>query len=185
MAETSRWRLFYLTHFSKPSHDRALYRAIHDRQVHSILELGVGIGCRALRMIQAAQRRFPGSQVRYAGVDQFEARGPEDGPGMPLKSAYQTLRATRASIRLLPGDPLAAISRAANSMAKVDLLVVSAAHDLRGLARTWLYVPRMLHERSLVVCEQTAACDRKAGFRILSAQHVEELAQRAAGRRAA
>jgi hypothetical protein len=185
VAETSRWRLFYLLHISQPSHDRALYRAIHDRQVQSILEWGVGSGRRALRMIQAAQRRFPGTQVRYAGVDQFEAGAPGDGAGMPLKSAYQTLRVTGASIRLLPGDPLTAISRAANSMAKVDLLVVSAALDWHGLARTWLYVPRMLRDRSLVVCEQTAADGRKASFRVLSARHIEELAQRAAGRRAA
>jgi hypothetical protein len=136
-------------------------------------------------MIRAAQRRFPGSQVRYTGIDQFEARGAEDGPGIPLKSVYQILRATSANVRLLPGDPFGALSRAANSMAKVDLLVVSAGLDLHSLGQAWRYVPRILHDRSLVVYERAEVAGRRACFRVLSARHVEELAQRAAGRRAA
>jgi hypothetical protein len=136
-------------------------------------------------MIRVAQRRFPGSQVRYAGVDQFEARVSGDGPGIPLKSAYQMLRATGANVRLLPGDPFSAISRAANSMAKVDLLVVSSGLDAQSLGQTWRYVSRILHGQSLVVCEQPKVGSRRAGFRILSARHVEELAERARGRRAA
>ncbi len=185
MAETSRWWLFHLLHLSKPAHERALYRVVRQRQVRSILELGVGTARRARRMILIAQRNFPGTEVQYAGVDQFEARVPEDGPGIPLKSAYQLLRATGANLRVLPGDPLGVISRAANSMAKVDLLVISAGLDIDALGRTWHYVPRLLHDHSIVVCEQSASGRRKAGFRVLSARHIEELAQRAGGRRAA
>lgn len=185
MGVTSRWRLFYLFHFSQPAHDRALYQAIHRRQFRAILELGIGTGRRALRMIEVAQRRYPESQVCYTGVDEFEARCGDDGPAVPLKSAYQMLRRTGARVRLLPGDPLAAISRAANNMAKVDLLVISSSVNRESLGRAWLYVPRLLDNASLVVYEQLQRTGKGAGFRVLSARHVGELAQRGAGRRAA
>ena len=181
----SRWRLFYLLHLSKPSHDRALYKAIHQRPIRTILELGVGTGTRALRMIEVAHRRFPEGQVCYTGVDQFEARDIIRGAVLPLKSAYQMLRRTGARVRLLPGDPLNVISRAANSMAKVDLLVVSVGAEPVSLARMWLYVPRFLHAESLVVCERANREGTQTGFRVLPVRHVSELARRATGRRAA
>ena len=182
---TSRWRLFYLVYLSQPATDRALYRAINRREVRSILEIGVGTGRRAVRMIQVAQRRCPDSQVCYVGVDQFEARATDEEAGLPLKAAYQMLRRTGARVRLLPGDPLTAISRAANSMAKVDLLVVSGGLSRPSLASAWLYIPRLLSDQSLVVQGRFDESGRPAGFRVVSARHVEELAMRAAGRRAA
>ncbi len=181
---TSRWRLFYLLHFSKPSTDRALYQAIHQRKLRSILEFGVGKARRALRMIQVAQRHFPGREASYVGVDPFEDRRPDDGPGVPLKTAYQVLRGTGAQVRLLPGDPWSAMSRAANSMSGVDLLVVSAGWGRASLARAWLYVPRVLRAQSLVVHQQSDATGQPAGFRVLLPRHVEELAQRALRRAA-
>jgi len=182
---TSRWRLFYLVYLSQPATDRALYRAINRREVRSILEIGVGTGRRAVRMVQVAQRRCPDSQVCYVGVDQFEARATDEEAGLPLKAAYQMLRRTGARVRLLPGDPLTAISRAANSMAKVDLLVVSGGLSRPSLASAWLYIPRLLSDQSLVVQGRFDESGRPTGFRVVSARHVEELAMRAAGRRAA
>ncbi|MGQ9574022.1 MAG: hypothetical protein ACUVUC_01765 [Thermoguttaceae bacterium] len=184
MAAASRLRLFYLFHFSRPAHERALYRAIYRRQVRDILELGIGTGQRARRMIAVAQSHFPPGELSYTGVDPFEARAPETQPGLSLKAAYQMLRATGARIRLLPGDPFAALSRAANSLGKVDLVVVSAAVEPANLSKAWFYVPRLLHAHSLVVWERLAA-DRRPGFRVGSLRHVEELARRAGPRRAA
>ena len=40
--------------------------------------------------------------------------------------------------------------RMANSLGKIDLLIVPAEFDSAAHARLWYFVPRMLHERSLV-----------------------------------
>jgi hypothetical protein len=136
-------------------------------------------------MIQAAQSRFPESQVCYAGVDEFEARAAGQTAGLPLKAAYQMLRRTGARIRLLPGDPATAIPRGANTLAKVDLLVISAGITPESLAPAWLYVPRVLSEQSLVVHERSDSVGSPVGFRVVSRRRIEELAIRATGRRAA
>jgi hypothetical protein len=123
--------------------------------------------------------------VGYTGVDLFEARGSEGEPAITLRSIYQTLRTTGARIRLLPGDPMSAMARAANSMGKVDLVVASSTVERDSLARAWFYVPRILKEDSLVVWEQSGGPAGATGFRLLSAKHVEELARRAGRLRAA
>ena len=90
------------------------------------------------------------------------------------------LTATGARIRLLPGDPFTALSRAANSLGGTDLLVVSSRVDPDALARAWFYVPRMLGEESLVLIEEAREPGSPLAVRPISG---EEIAQRAAGAR--
>ncbi len=143
----------YLSYLSRPASDRVLYQAIRNQRAQTILELGVGTGSRALRLIRLAQRYHAAHQVGYFGLDPFEARTAADGPGISLKLAYRTLRATGARIRLLPGEPLAVLAQAANSLGKVDLLIFSCRLDSRLLSETWFYVPRLLHPGSAVFVE--------------------------------
>jgi hypothetical protein len=166
---------FCIANFSRPASQRCLYRAIRRGRVTSIVEVGVGPGQRALRMIEIAACR--GQSVRYTGIDEFESRSPDRGEGLTLKQAYQRLRTTEAAIQLVPGDPLAALTRAANSLTGTDLLVISAdieAHSLRG---AWRYVPRMLHRGSLVYLEEPEAGGIGTRFVRLSAGEVNRLAE--------
>jgi len=184
LPNTSRARSFYLSHLSKPSGDRLIYRTIARRKVQSVLEIGIAVGQRASRMIEMARRFHPVAEVRYAGIDPFEARSAMDGPGVTLKMAHRLLHSTGAQVQLIPGDPLAALSRTANSLGQVDLMVVSSRLDPRQLARAWFYVPRLLHERSVVLLEKLLPGGHTS-VRLVTGDEIETLAAADAGRRAA
>ncbi len=175
MAILRQLKCFCVANFSRPASHRCVYRAIRRGRFASIVELGIGNGSRAFRMIQLAMAG--GENVRYTGIDEFELRGPERGEGLTLKRAYQCLRATGAAIQLVPGDPLSALSRAANSLTGTDLVVVSADVDAPSLRSAWRFVPRMLHRSSLVYLEEPDP--RGGGLRLvrLSAGEVGRLAE--------
>jgi len=158
----SRLKLLYLTYFSKPIADRAVYRAISRVRPKLILEIGVGSGSRALRMIGQMQLLDPTLELRYVGIDQFEARPKTEAVHLTLKEAHSMLRATPAKVQVVPGDPLSALSRVANSLKEVDLVIIS--HDQQGesLDRSWFFLPRTLHDKTLVLQEVGADEGEKA-----------------------
>ena len=143
----------YLAYFSKPASDRALYRAIHRHRWQRILEIGVGSGRRALRMLEVASRHHPKDDLFYVGIDGFEAR-PATCPGLSLKEAHRRFKARQFKAQLLPGDPYAALMRAANALRNIDLVVISADQNAASLAQAWFYLPRVLHAKSVVYQEQ-------------------------------
>jgi hypothetical protein len=138
-------------YLSRPAHERVLYRAIRKHKIGRIVELGVGTGVRAQRLIAMAQRHH-GDEVRYAGVDLFEARDASQ-PGLTLKRAHVLLRGTGAKVQAVPGDPYSALARVANGLTETQLLIVAADQDAAALERAWFYVPRMLTADALVFVE--------------------------------
>jgi hypothetical protein len=90
--------------------------------------------------------------VRYAAIDLFEARA-SDRDRLTLKEAHRLLAGTAAQIQLIPGEPARALAQAANSLGGVDLLLISAANSDASLAGAWFYMPRMLHDGSIVFRE--------------------------------
>ena len=172
----------YYCYAARPSSDRVLYQAIRRKRARSILELGVGTGRRAKRLIGMAQRHHAPEAVVYVGLDPFESRTSQDGPGTTLKIAYRTLRATGARVRLLPGEPLAVLAQAANTLGTVDLAVFSARLDPALLAEAWFYVPRLLHPQSELYVE-TELPDNRRAIRRLEPGEIAALA--ATRRRAA
>jgi hypothetical protein len=137
---------------------------------------------RALRMIEIASVGVPARQVQYIGIDPFEDRTPDDGPGLSLKEAHRLLARTGARIQLLPGDPATALARAANSLKNVDLVVISAGPNVAELAPMWFYFPRMLHAGSVVLVEEKQGSE--LAFRQLTLVEIRHMAA-PAGRRAA
>ena len=149
MPTTSLLRNVYLLYFSKPIHQRPVLRAAASMRARRIVQIGVGTGGQALRLLEVVRRYHGRDQVRFTGIDLFEAR-PPDAPGLTLKRAHKLLRRLASTVQLLPGDPQSALARGANAMLDTDLLVISADQSgarIRGAAG---YLPRMLHERSLV-----------------------------------
>src|SRR3972149_7327058 len=116
LPSTSRIKIIYLLYLSKPSSDRLIYRAIIRQKARRIVELGIAEGNRALRMIDAAARFAPRSEIQFVGMDPFEARSETDGPGLSLISAHRVLKPSGAKIKLIPGDPLNNIARMANDL---------------------------------------------------------------------
>jgi hypothetical protein len=134
--------------FSNERGERCLYRKIRDLKPAQIVEFGVADGRRSQAMIESAQR-YGEEEIRYIGIDMFEARS-DDQPGLSLKQAHRKLSALGAKVQLIPGDPFAALARMANSLSGTDLVVISADQDQDSVERALFYLPRMLHDGSVV-----------------------------------
>ena len=167
-------RYLYLARLSQPSADRTLYRAIWRQRPTRIVELGIGSARRSLRMIELAKRVQP-ETIHFAGIDLFEAR-PVEAEGLTLKRAHSLLGMSEAKVRLVPGDPAAALKRTANMLLQTDLLVIAADQDRETLARAWFYVPRMLHAGSRVYLEERLGGSDGTKFRLLERIEIERLA---------
>jgi hypothetical protein len=167
-------RSSYLLYFSQPAADRALYKALAARPIRSIVELGIDLADRTLRLLEVAAWRSECLPLRYTGIDPFEGR---DGkwPGPSLKQAHAALRLPNVRVQLVPGDPHAALARVANALGGTDLVVISADQDRESLARAWTWLPRMLTAESLVFLEQPG---EKAGavWRRIPLAEVQQLA---------
>lgn len=174
--------LAHLSYFSKPAGDRILYRTLRRIRAAKILELGVGHGHRARRMIKAASRRA--APVSYAGIDLFESRTPS-GDGLTLKQAHALLRPTEARIRLIPGDPFAALARMANEIGPCDLIVIGADQPADSLERAWFYLPRLLHAATAVFHETAASGEAPAHFQPVSHEEIRRRASLCGARRRA
>ena len=188
MSALEQIKLLYLAHFSSPPGDRCIFQTIRKNRVRKIVECGIGTTQRAQRMIEVAQLVSPGQDIHFTGIDLFEARRSTDGPGVSLKLAHRQLCATGARIKLIPGDPLSAFSRVANTLCDIDLLVFSSNLDHESLAAAWFFVPRILHSNSTVF-EHTTLKMGAACAKAVSAEEVTARAARASipsyGRRAA
>lgn len=163
--------LFYL---SKPASDRPLLRAVRQRKMLRVVELGVGKLERTLRLLELG-RRQASAPLQYTGVDLFEARQPANG--IPLREAYRQLKSTGAVVRLSPGDPYTALQMIANRTTETDLLVIAADQDRSSLERAWFYVPRMLAAEAAVYLETPG---EKSPWRLLSRAEIDALAAKAA-----
>jgi hypothetical protein len=146
----SRIRLFCSCHFSKSQSERPVYQEIRRCRATKIVELDIGSGELALGMIDVAKLVSPDQEIHYVGLDPFEGRSETDSPGLTLKAAHQLLRRNGVRVQLVPGNPADSLIRVANSLGKVDVLILPAALDSTDCARTWFFIPRMLHEESVV-----------------------------------
>ena len=183
LSSLERLKLLHLLYFSKPTTDRAVYRKIRRFHPRTIVEIGVGTARRSLRMIWLAARRQSAAEIRFTGIDRFEGRSADQEAGVSLREAHRLLKATGARIQLAPGDAHEGLARVANSLGQVDLLLFAAGTTAEELAGAWFYVPRLLHDRTLVFLERTLAA---GGLSIQLLDHAEIRRLAApAGRRAA
>lgn len=177
----SHLRYSYLAYFSKPAHERVLYRVIRRTSPRRILEIGIGDLERSLRLIHLASRFADGAPIRYAAIDLFEARTPRAGR-LSLKDAHRALTPTPARVQLIPGEPLPALRQAANSLPDVDLLLISAVQSDAALEGAWFYFPRMLHAASAVLRE---SAETDSGLALVSLEGAEIERRARSGRRRA
>jgi len=168
----------YLSYLSHPDAFRPIYRAIRRTRPTAILELGIGDGQRAVRMLRLASlSRRPG-EIRYTGLDRFEDRAACDGPGMTLKLAHRLLSRTAARIRLLPGEPLQTLGSRANDLGRFDVAIFSWRLDYQQSGWAWYFVPRLLDEQALVFREKVLPGGRLV-VETLDRAHIDCLARQA------
>ena len=182
MSIVSRLKSFCFLHLSTPSPDRPIYRAILEQQATKILHVGVGDGQKSLRLIEAALKGHTPREVQFTGIDLFEDRT-HLAHALTLKEAHRMLRATGVRVRLIPGDPLAVLAQRANELGKLDVLLLSCTSPPAPDAPVWHYVPRLLHERSLLFMEIGSIADPAAGMQLLPRAEIDAMARAAAAAR--
>ncbi|MFP6649608.1 MAG: hypothetical protein VB817_09110 [Pirellulaceae bacterium] len=163
----------YHQHASAPRGERLLYRMIYRCRPRQLAQLGLGDGSRVMRMLKFAARHAPPGGLAFAGIDLFEAR-PSSQPGMSYREAHHQIGDLVDQLSLVPGDPYTALARAANRLMQTDMLVISAGHDPASLSHSWVYVPRMLHENSVVLIEQGSP--EGPSFRLMDTAEIAHLA---------
>ena len=136
-------------------------------------------------MIRLAAVKNASHRIDYTGIDLFDARSRSDSPGLTVKAAYRKLVATGARIRLVPGDPFAALSRVANELLETDLVIVTAGLAPESLLKAWFFLPRMLHEDSHVFLEELDGREGRITLRLMTPAEIAHLAAPDAFRRAA
>jgi hypothetical protein len=177
----SKFQFWALTWFSKPACDRQLFKLAAKHQPKSIVHFGLGSLRQAELLITVCQNFAGTDEIRYTGVDLFEARIPQL-PGLTLKEAHRHLASTGAKTRVLPGDAPQMLPRMANQLGGTDFLVISLEGERQLLDGCWFFIPRMLQPNSLVLVQERRSSG--AQYQVLNFQEVEQLAK-AAGRPAA
>ena len=163
----SSFRFFKITWLDKPVSDRAVYKLIKQRQVRSIIEVGLGDGVRCEKLIAVAQK-FSREKVRYTGVDLFDSR--ESSTPLKLIEMHRRLKGIDAKTQLVPGDIGSALPRIANSHLRTDLILISAGFDREQFSEVKSFLPRMLHASSLVLVQ----AKEDAEFKKLSRLEIEK-----------
>lgn len=180
-------RSLYCRYRAQPKAERVLYRGIHRHRCRRLVEVGLGEGRRAERLILVA-RAHGAERVEYTGIDLFETRDEVTGaPPLPLKDVYRRLSATGAAVRLVPGAPAPSLSRVANTLPDCDFVLLGHPFGDEHWKDAWYFLPRMLHPESLVFLEHRApSCDGQppsVRFERLDLAQIAEWAER--GRRRA
>ena len=175
MPAASLTQAIYLLTLCSPKCDRALYRSVRRMRPRKIVELGVGNTSRANRLLRLAARYRPDETIEYTGIDLFETGPPDES--ISLKLAHHRLSQTGASVRLVPGDLPSGLARTANMLAQTDLLVIDSNHSEDDLKQAWFYVPRMIHQNTMVAQYQLLDGALKLSWR--APQEIEQ-SQRAA-----
>ncbi len=184
MSAASLFKYLHLAYFAKPVAARPIFRTIRKIRAGHIVGIGLSDGELARKMILFARQETTRSRVRFTGIDLFELR-PDSQPHLPLKQAHRILHATGARVRLVPGDPFAALARCANSLLDTDLVVIESNQLGPAMDRAWFYVPRMLHAQSLVLVEEAGTGGKEACYQVLDVAAVQQLATAATPQRRA
>lgn len=168
-------RNVYVSYVAKPVLDRTFDRLLRKTPVRSIVQVGLGELSRTKRLLELAAEATPLDQLKFAGIDLFEMRT-QPNTGVGLKMAHKELKPFCGKLQLLPGDAYGALARSANGLANTDLMVISADQDAVSLAKAWFYVPRMLHDASVVLLEEPASKSGESEFRQLTRLEIEQFA---------
>jgi hypothetical protein len=151
MARLSWIQRLYWRYLSKPACERTLFLYVLENPIASILEIGIGAGDRARRLIPLCTKASDVSYIRYAGVDRFES-APAGTPHLNLKQAHRMLAELGVKAHLIPGETKSALTRVAHSVLPSDLIIIDGEWNLQSESgeaiRDWL--PRLCHGNSVI-----------------------------------
>ncbi len=169
---------FRLCWFSKPKAERPIYKFLRQHPARSILELGLNTEERTLSLIRLMRRLSPGQEIRYVGIDLFDAR-PNHLPRLTLKQIHQVTQKSGAAARLIPGDAISGMVRCVNQIQNIDLVIISADQDVEQMSKAWSHMPRILSPQGTVFLSHGKSSIDVASVERLTSQQMEALAAKA------
>lgn len=95
----------YLSYFSQPVENRALFQHVHRWKPRKILEIGIQRATRTVNLLDLASCHQKAEDIEYYCIDPFEGRSVFDGPGLSLRKAYKLLTPFKTQLRIIPGLP--------------------------------------------------------------------------------
>ena len=139
----------YLTRFSFPWQDRAIYRFVEKAKPTRIVEIGIQSGRRTENLLRLAgsQVCYP-DYIEYCCVDPFEDRCEADGPGLSFRKAYKKNNRHGIQLRCFSFHEGYSMIRVAKYMQSPDLLII-AMPDTH-------WISEQLHLFSSFLSESTA-----------------------------
>jgi hypothetical protein len=151
MTRLSWLQRLYWRYLFKPAEERALMLFVLENPIGSILEIGIGSGDRAKRLLPICTKPEGVAQIRYAGLDPFES-APEGTHHLNLKQAHRMLAELGVKAHLIPGDIKSAVSRVAHMILPSDLVIIdgdwASDSDSGRAIEQWL--PRLCHASSAI-----------------------------------
>ena len=170
----------WLSRFSSPASERLVMRQVLSLRPASILELGLGTLERGERVLRVAAS-LSATPVHYVGLDRFEARQPDDPPGVTLKEAHRRLHPL-GKVQLVPGNIDSSLARLCNHLGRFDLVLISTAADSLNLTRCWFFLQRLVGSGTAVLQEQPA--ERGTNWQPVTPERIADLAGQTLLRRA-
>ncbi len=116
-----------------------LCKLLKPLSVHSVLEVGVGDGSRAIAVMETLSRQS--DAIRYYAVDEFEMAG-----GVNLKQFHQRLRNHNLHPQLFPGPVDRGLTKIAHTIGSVDLILVANASAIDNNPAVTGMLARISHE---------------------------------------
>ena len=118
-------RSLYLSYFSSPPENRALYQAICRWKPARIVEFGIQRGVRTANMLELVRQFHEVEKIEYFCVDPFESRVVEDGPGLSLRKAHKLFVQSGVRVKPVPGRPEDGLRSLTKQISDVDLLIIA------------------------------------------------------------
>lgn len=142
---------FFLTKLSSPASDRPLWKHLLSSPVSSILQLGMGNGQQAVKVLQLAALHPHDGPIRFAGVDLFESAN-QPSQHLKLKEAHRLCAEAGVKAHLIPGDFRMALPRVAVTILPSDLVIINQAYEVgcEGYEVLNAWLPRLIHPSSRV-----------------------------------
>jgi predicted O-methyltransferase YrrM len=165
-------RLYGLLH-GRPRRYRYLEELVERHGCRRFMEIGTGKGDSAVRMIEAAARRWDRSEIEYYGFDLFELLDREVAQKEltkippPMEDVQRRLETTGARIRLFRGNTNETLWAAAEALPTMDFVFIDGGHSIETIENDWHGVQGLMHERTVVLFDDYYADRLDMGARHL------------------
>ncbi len=149
-----------------------IFDEVKRKKPKNIMEIGVWSGERARKMIKLASRFNSLQDINYFGLDLFETmdtvKYTQEVSKQPpkMEEIEKKLSLTGASIHLIKGDTTETLPLNVDKLPAMDIVFIDGGHSLETIANDWLYVSKLMHEKTVVIFDDYWKDRNDAGAKV-------------------